>query len=204
MITVEILVATKICDRGTAAKWQPYLAQAAQRFEINTPEREAGWLAQCAHESNNFRALEENLNYSQEGLLKTFPKYFTLIEAASYARKPERIANRVYASRMGNGVEASGDGFKYRGRGLIQLTGKTSYRQYSLAIQDPAVMDNPSLLTQPEHAANSAGWFWFTHNLNNLADTQNVEAMTRVVNGGVNGLAHRKELYTQISAVLLA
>lgn len=201
MITPELLTKAKICDKGAAEKWAPFLAAAAEKYEINTPEREAGWLAQCAHESNNFRTLVENLNYSQDGLLKTFPKYFTPIEAAIYARKPEKIANRVYQARMGNASELSGDGWKYRGRGLIQLTGKAMYKAYSqAALVD--VMKNPDLLCTPEHAAMSAAWFWKTNGLNDLADSRDIIGMSKKVNGGTNGLEHRKQLYAQISTAI--
>lgn len=202
MITPELLVKAKICDKGAAEKWAPFLAAAADKYEINTPLRVAGWLAQCAHESNKFRTLIENLNYSQDGLLKTFPKYFTPLEAAMYARKPEKIANRVYQARMGNASELSGDGWKYRGRGLIQLTGKAMYKAYSqVSLVD--VIQNPDLVATPEHAAMTAAWFWKTNGLNTLADSQDIIGMTKRVNGGTNGLPHRKELYAQISNAIL-
>ena len=203
MITAELLVLCKLCDQGAANKWAPYLQAAAEKFHIDTPERIAGWLAQCAHESNNFRALVENLNYSADALRKTFPKYFSVIEAAQYARKPEKIANRVYADRMGNGPESSGEGWKYRGRGLIGLTGKTNYRIFGKDIaQEKELLDNPDMLTEPKYAALSAAWFWAVNGLNQLADAKDIVGMSKRVNGGTIGLDHRKQLYTQICKAL--
>ena len=203
MITAELLVLCKLCDQGAANKWAPYLQAAAEKFHIDTPERIAGWLAQCAHESNNFRALVENLNYSADALRKTFPKYFSVIEAAQYARKPEKIANRVYADRMGNGSEASGEGWKYRGRGLIGLTGKTNYRMFGKDIaQEKELLDNPDMLTEPKYATLSAAWFWAMNGLNQLADAKDIVGMSKRVNGGTIGLDHRKQLYTQICKAL--
>jgi len=201
MITPELLTKAKICDKGAAEKWAPFLAAAAEKYEINTPLRVAGWLTQCAHESNNFRNLVENLNYSQDGLLKTFPKYFTTLEAAIYARKPEKIANRVYQARMGNASELSGDGWKYRGRGLIQLTGKAQYKAYS-QVSHVDVLENPDLVATPEHAAMTAAWFWKTNGLNDLADSRDIIGMSKRVNGGTNGLEHRKQLYAQITTAI--
>lgn len=201
MITPELITKAKICDKGAAEKWAPFLAAAAEKYEINTPLRVAGWLAQCAHESNNFRNLVENLNYSQDGLLKTFPKYFTTLEAAIYARKPEKIANRVYQARMGNASELSGDGWKYRGRGLIQLTGKAQYKAYS-QVSHVDVLENPDLVATPEHAAMTAAWFWKTNGLNDLADSRDIIGMSKRVNGGTNGLEHRKQLYAQITTAI--
>lgn len=203
MITAELLTKAKLCDQGAAQKWAPYLQAAAEKFHIDTPERIAGWLAQCAHESNNFRSLVENMNYSQDGLLKTFPKYFTQLEAALCARKPEKIANRVYAERMGNGATASGDGWKYRGRGLIGLTGKTNYRLFGADIgQEKELLANPDLVCEPKYAALSAGWFWAINGLNKLADAKDIVGMSKKVNGGTIGLDHRKQLYAQICSAL--
>lgn len=203
MITAELLVLCKLCDQGRASKWAPYLQAAAEKFHIDTPQRIAGWLAQCAHESTNFRELSENMNYSAEGLLKTFPKYFNAIEAAQCARKPEKIANRVYADRMGNGSIESGDGWKYRGRGLIGLTGKTNYRMFGRDIaQEKELLDNPDMLLEPKYATLSAAWFWAMNGLNQLADTKDIVGMSKKVNGGTIGLDHRKQLYTQICKAL--
>lgn len=205
MITPELLVQSKLCDQGAAEKWSPHLGAAAQRFEINTAARVAGFLAQCAHESGNFRLVEENLNYSAEGLLKIFGKYFDQVRAAEYARQPQKIASRVYANRMGNGDEASGEGYKYRGRGLIQLTGKDNYRNFGASIgRTDEVLAAPELVAQPELAALSAAWFWGSHGLNALADAQDIIGMTKRINGGTIGLDDRKEKYAKISSVLAA
>lgn len=204
MITSELLVSAKLCDKGTADKWMPYLQATAEKFDINTPAREAGFLAQITHESGNFRELEENLNYSADGLLRTFPTHFNKIEVGLYARKPERIANRAYANRMGNGNEESGDGWKYRGRGLIQITGKNAYRGFGVLIgRQDEVLTFPEMVAQPELASLSAGWFWQTNGLNGLADLKDIKAMTRRINGGLNGIDDRTQRYERLSALLL-
>lgn len=172
----------------------------ATHYGINTNERMAAFLANVMHESANLSALEENLNYSADGLRKTFPKYFkTAEDAAAYARKPQQIANRVYANRMGNGSEQSGDGWKYRGRGMIQLTGRSNYLNYKsseLCVGDP--ITKPDILTQFPEAYKSAMWFWEKNRLNEMADLDNgvntddvCTKITKVINGGTNGLAQR-------------
>jgi putative chitinase len=172
------------------------------KYDITTPIRQAMFLSQLAHESGNFRYVVENLNYSAEGLQKVFGKYFpTAALAQQYARKPESIANRVYANRMGNGDEKSGDGWKYRGRGLIQLTGKDNYSAFSSQAKNNA-LTNPELVAEPEMAAMSAGWYWATNRLNQIADTGDVKAVTRRVNGGFNGLADRESKYNTLINVL--
>lgn len=181
-------------------KWLPWLNMTMARFNISTPMRQAMFLSQIAHESGGFRHVSENLNYSASALRRVFGKYFPTDEMAyEYARKPEKIANRVYANRMGNGNEASGDGWKYRGRGLIQLTGKDNYLSFSLAADNNSFID-PGLLTEPEYAAMSAGWYWQDNGLNVLADTGDVRAVTRRINGGYNGLADRQKKYAAIIA----
>jgi len=148
-------------------------------------------LGQCAHESANFTALKENLNYSAEGLTKVWPKRFPSLDAAQpYHRNPEKIANKVYADRMGNGDEASGEGFKYRGRGLIQLTGKTNYQLASDSLGVDFI-EEPDLVSTPKYAALTAGWFWDKNNLNELADAQNWTGLTKKINGGTHGLEDR-------------
>lgn len=162
------------------------------RYEVNTPLRLAHFMAQMDHESG-LKPVQENLNYSEQGLLRTFPRYFTPAQAREYARKPERIANRAYANRMGNGDEASGDGWRYRGRGFIQLTGKDNY----IALTRESGIDylnNPDLLLNEADAMISALWYWKRNNINSLADLDNIESVTRRINGGLNGLAHRKQL----------
>jgi len=183
-------------------KYLPWLNMTMIRNDIDTPVRQAMFLSQLAHESGSFRAVEENLNYSVQGLRSVFRKYFPDDEiAAQYARQPEKIANRVYANRMGNGDEASGDGWKFRGRGLIQLTGKDNYTAFSLQANNEAII-KPELVAQPELAAESAGWFWLINGLNKLADTGDVKAVTRRINGGFNGLADREAKYNKLMTLL--
>lgn len=164
-------------------------------YQINTPKRVASFLAQCGHESGGFVFISENLNYSASGLMKVFPKYFPTQELANaYAKNPQKIANRVYASRMGNGDEASGDGFKYRGRGLIQLTGKDNYFWFAASLE--ITPEEASEYTQTfEGAAQSACWFWETNKLNALADANDFVTMTKRINGGTIGLKDREHHY---------
>ena len=185
-----------------ADKWVPWLNMTMLTYEITTPQRQAMFLAQLAHESGSFRFVEENLNYSVEALQRVFKKYFPTDELAlMYARQPEKIANRVYANRMGNGEESSGDGWKYRGRGIIQLTGKDNYAAFSLKANNNALLE-PDLVAEPELAAMSAGWFWDTNGLNKLSDAGNVRAVTRRINGGFNGLADREAKYIKLITIL--
>jgi putative chitinase len=183
-------------------KYLPWVNMTMVRNDINTPVRQAMFLSQVAHESGSFRFVVENLNYSVNGLRSVFRKYFPDDEiAAQYARQPEKIANRVYANRMGNAEESSGDGWKYRGRGLIQLTGKDNYTAFSLQANNEAII-KPDLVAQPELAAESAGWFWMINGLNKLADTGDVKAVTRRINGGFNGLADREAKYNKLMILL--
>jgi putative chitinase len=185
-----------------ADKYLPFLNMTMLKRDINTPVRQAMFLSQLAHESGNFKFVVENLNYSADALRRVFGKYFpTEALANEYARQPERIANRVYADRMGNGPESSGDGWKYRGRGLIQLTGKNNYASFSMQADNNALVE-PDLVAQPELAVDSAGWFWTTNRLNQLADTGDVKAVTRRINGGFNGLADREAKYNKLMVLL--
>lgn len=170
------------------------IPQTMSQFQINDPLRLAHFLAQCAHESAGFKAVRENLNYSAEALQRVFRRYFPdAAAAAKYARQPERIANVVYASRMGNGAESSGDGWRYRGRGYIQLTGKNNYEAFSRAVPEDIVADPDLVATK--YPLLSAAWFWNSRNLNNVADRgfsdSVVEQVTRVVNGGRHGIEDR-------------
>jgi len=165
-----------------------------ESFQINTPLRLAHFLAQCSHESANFTAVRENLNYSADGLRKIFGKYFpTDALAQAYARQPEKIANKVYSSRMGNGDEASGDGFKFRGRGAIQLTGKDNYKAFDAVVPED-ILANPDLVAT-KYPLTSAAFFFQKNNLWALCDKgatdADVTAVTKRVNGGVNGLPDR-------------
>ena len=193
-----MLTATQFADLFPNCKdpegWVNAMNEVFPKYEINTPERIAAFIAQCGHESGGWRTFSENLNYSAAGLRKTFGKYFaTLAIANSYTRQPERIANRVYANRMGNGNEASRDGWKFRGRGFIQITGKANYIMLS---KDTRIdfLNNPDLLLTEANSMISALWFWNRHKLNALADKNNIVGITRIINGGLNGLSHRKEL----------
>ena len=165
-----------------------------EKFKIDSALRLAHFLAQCAHESGGFKFVKENLNYSAEGLLKTFPKYFKDIETAKkYERKPDAIANRVYASRMGNADEASNEGSLFKGRGYIQLTGKQNYTAFDKVV-DENILANPELVAT-KYPMLSAAWFWDSRKLNVLADTGSsdevVTKITKMVNGGTHGLADR-------------
>lgn len=168
-ITADQLNRATGCGTATATTWLEHLNGAMARFEIDTPERVAMFLAQVGHESQSLKRLVENLNYSAEGLLKTWPKRFTPAEAKQYARQPERIANSVYANRMGNGSPDSGDGYRYRGRGLIMITGYDNYAEAARALALPLVAQ-PELLEQRTWAEIAAGWFWQSRGLNDLAD----------------------------------
>ena len=165
-------------------------------------ERLAHFFSQILHESGCMRYDMENLNYSSKALRAVFGKYFkTKKEADAYARKPEKIANRVYCNRMGNGSESSGDGWKYRGRGLIQLTGKKNYKAFAEWVGDDRVIDDPDLVAS-EYAVHSAVFFWDKNDLNKIADKDDVVRLTRRINGGQNGLAHRKELLNKANGLL--
>jgi len=164
-------------------------------YEINTPLRVCHFLAQLSHESAGFTRLTENLNYSAEGLLRIFPRYFKNGLETQYARNPQKIANRVYANRMGNGNEASGDGWRYRGRGIIQLTFKNNYSTYSsLIFGDNRLVENPDLASDVSVACKIACAYWSVNNLNDLADKDDIRNITRKINGGLNGIQHRTEL----------
>lgn len=173
------------------------ISDCEKKFNINTPLRLAHFLAQCAHESAGFTALEEKLGYSADRLKQVFPKYFPDNLADDYARQPEKIASRIYANRMGNGDEASKDGYKYRGRGYIQLTGKDNYSAFADAINDD-IVTNPDLVAT-KYPLLSAAWFWDIHSLNQLADGGSgddvVTKITKKVNGGLNGLGDRIERF---------
>lgn len=185
--------------------WHKALAQLFPDYQINTPRRMAAFIAQCAHESASFTALVENLNYRWQTLRKLFPKYFPTDELAQdYAGRPnkqEAIANRIYASRMGNGDEASGDGYRYRGRGLIQLTGKSNYTWFAASLEITPEEATEYLGTF-EGAAQSACWFWETNKLNQWADAEDILTLTKRINGGTIGLEDRIKHYKHAMHVL--
>lgn len=171
--------------------WVDALNETFQRFDISTPIRQASFIGQCGHECANFKVLEENLNYRAETLMKLWKSRFPTIEIANeYARNPKKIANKVYSSRMGNRDEASGDGYRFRGRGCIQLTGHANYFHAGQACGEDFVMQ-PDLVATPKYAAMTAGWFWNTHKINQFADRQDFTLMTKKINGGTIGLDDR-------------
>lgn len=186
--------------------WHHALEQLFPDYDINTPRRMAAFIAQCAHESGGFMVLKENLNYKAASLRKIFPKYFPNDQIAQeYASKPnkqEAIANRIYANRMGNGDEASGDGFRYCGRGLIQLTGKSNYQAFADSLE-MRVEDVPEYLATFEGAAQSACWFWESNNLNQWADKGDILNLTKRINGGIIGLEDRKKHYDHALHILV-
>ena len=186
-----------------AEQYIHHLEEALPKYGIaDSRLRLAHFFAQVLHESGCMRFDMENLNYSAEALMKVFGKYFkTKEEADAYARQPEKIANRVYANRMGNRGETSGDGWKYRGRGLIQLTGRTNYKAFAEWVGDATVMNQPDRVSS-EYAVQSAVFFWDKNNLNRFADKDDVVGLTRKINGGENGLAHRRELFNKAHGLL--
>ena len=206
-ITIGLLEALGI-RHALAAQWLPHLRMAAQRYQIDAnPRRLAAWLATIAHESARLTRVVENLNYSAQGLAQTWPSRYADMTglpnatARRIARKPEDIANLTYSGRMGNGSAGSGDGWRYRGRGLIQITGRANYAQ-SGAELGADLIAKPEQLEQPEFAADSAAEWWRRHGCNVLADTGDMAAVTRRVNGGLTGLDDRIKLYSAALAYL--
>jgi putative chitinase len=182
--------------------WEAALNTTFDRFDISHPLRQAAFIGQAAHESGNFKMLVENLNYRAETLMKVWPKRFPTLEfAKQYERDPKKIANSVYANRMGNRDEASGDGFRFRGRGLFQTTGHAGYYHAGQALGEDFVMQ-PDLVATPQYAALTAGFFWSTHKLNQYADSRDYKMMTKKINGGFIGLADREKHINHAIAVL--
>lgn len=174
------------------------ISQKAELFNIKSNKALASFLAQCGHESAGFTQFTENLNYSVEGIKRVFPKYFRDVDPADYARNPEKLANRVYANRMGNGDESSGDGWRFRGRGLIHITGRANYAFASTSTGKP-IIDNPDLIaSDPETMVVSAMTYWNANSLSKYAEADNIKGQTKVINGGYNGLAERQQLYNII------
>jgi putative chitinase len=185
---------------GIDHKWLAPLEETFAKYDISTPVRQACFMGQCAHESGNFKTLQENLNYSAEGLMKTWPSRFPTLEYANqYARQPAKIAGKVYNGRLGNTSEE--EAAKYLGRGLIQLTGKENYVNCGSGI-GVDLLSNPNLLSDPKYAALSAGWFWRKRDLNSLADSGDIETMTKRINGGLIGLDDRKAKIAKALSVL--
>jgi putative chitinase len=184
------------------AQWYQALNMILPDYGIDTVPRVAAFIAQCAHESANFKFLKENLNYRAETLMKVWPSRFTSIDLArQYAMQPEKIANKVYGGRMGNGTEETGDGWRYAGKGLIQLTGKDNYTRFAESIDTP-VEEIPEYLSTFEGAVQSACWFWETNNLNQWADAGDILTLTKRINGGVIGLDDRIKHYKHAMQVL--
>ncbi len=185
--------APRLTDAEIAA-WVDALTETLRRNRIDTPRRIAAFLGQCAHESGGFKVMQENLNYRAERLCQVWPARFPNLEVANEcARNPERLANRVYASRMGNGDETSGDGWRFRGRGLIQLTGRSNYQRFANSL-GCTIEEAAQRAETPRGAGESAAFFWSANSLNTLADTWSIDAMTRKINGGTAGAAERRHL----------
>ena len=208
-ITVQqIMRAVPTANRERATEFVAVFNEWCERFEINTTARVVHALSQIIHESGGFKYVEENLNYSASRLLQVFPKYFNRLNVNDYAGRPEKIANRVYANRMGNGNEASGDGWRYRGRGFIQLTGKNQYLAYqNSGFCNGQLVYHPEWLNKAPGHTKSALWFWWKNGCNQLADLDHgdgkigedvVTKITRRVNGGTNGLSNRLYLYRRL------
>lgn len=183
-------------------KWAEPLTEVFERFGISTPNQRAAFIGQLSHECGNFKILEENLNYRAATLMKLWPKRFPTQEIANaYEKNPKKIANMVYSSRMGNRDESSGDGYRFRGRGCIQLTGHANYFHAGKALGVDFVME-PDLVATPKFAAMTAGWFWQTHGCNEVADRGDWTALTKKINGGTIGLADRIKHTNEALAVL--
>jgi putative chitinase len=183
------MIESQLLALGIDGKWLEPLQETFEKYQINTPKRQACFIGQCMHESGGFKFLKENLNYSAKALMATWPSRFPDMDMAEkYERQPEKIANKVYSGRMGNTED--GDGAKYIGRGLIQLTGKDNYRAFGEAIGEDLV-STPQLVEEPRYAALSAGWFWNKRGLNALADIMDITTMTVRINGGRIGIDDR-------------
>ena len=187
---------------GIDQKWLEPLNAAFAKYDISTPARQAFFVGQCAHESNNFTRLEEGLNYSVSRLMAVWPSRFPTLEAAApYANNPEKLANKVYGGRADLGNKEDGDGFKFHGRGCIQLTGRDLYERCGEAI-GADLINQPQLLVEPHYAAMSAAWFWNKKGLNALADSKDYDTMTKRINGGLIGLDDRKAKIAKAISVL--
>ena len=214
--TLENIIAAGV-KKDVAEKWLPFIQEACDRFQINTKQRIAGFLSQCAHESGGFTLLEENLNYRAATLAACWPNRFAELGpdkkpkrdpkgaliptkvALSIEKKPELIANMVYSSRMGNGPAESGEGFAFIGRGLKQLTGKDNYTRCGKALEVDFV-SNPKLLLEPKYASLSAGWFWSANKCDQFADSGDIQGLTKRINGGLIGLSDRQARYEKCLA----
>lgn len=197
-------VAEMLPGNSQADQWFFALNNNLPAYEINSVERVAAFMAQTAHESGNYKLTHENLNYSAKGLMATWPKRFNAARAAEYEHKPEKIANCVYANRIGNGDEASGDGWKYKGRGILQITGRDNYHACSQALfSDDGLVGEPELLeTNLDYSVKAACWFWKMKKLNPLADVGDIKEITHRINGGYIGLEDRIKRYNDALDIL--
>ena len=196
--------ADQLQKMGIGAQWVDPLNETFARFNINSAVEQAAFIGQCGHECNNFKTLEENLNYRAATLMKLWPKRFPTQEIANeFAGNPRRIANKVYAGRMGNRDESSGDGYRFRGRGCIQLTGADNYHHAGQAL-GVDFWAEPDLVSTPKYAALTAGWFWDTHKCNAAAQAQDWTRLTKIINGGTFGLEERVALTNHDIAILSA
>jgi len=187
---------------GIDQKWYKPLMDTFIKYNISTTQRQACFIGQCQHESENFTKLEEGLNYSASRLMAVWPSRFPSLDVANqYANNPQKLANKIYSGRMGNGDEESGEGYAYRGRGLIQMTGKETYANCGSGLGMDFIGD-PDRLLDPQYAALSAGWFWNKKGLNDLADTGDYETMTKRINGGTLGLDDRKAKIAKAREIL--
>jgi putative chitinase len=194
--------AEQLAKLHIGADWVDALNETFSRFNINTKNQQAMFIGQCSHECGNFRLLEENLNYRAETLMKLWPKRFPSLEfAKQYEKNPRKIANSVYANRMGNRDEASGDGYRFRGRGALQCTGHSTYFHAGKALGVDFVMQ-PDFVATPKYAALTAGWFWDTHKLNPPSDALDFNKVTKIINGGTIGLDDRIKHVQHALAVL--
>jgi putative chitinase len=190
-------------DLEDISVWFNELSVSLTKYEIVSKLEVSAFIAQTAIESGYYSHLKEDLNYSESGLLTVFPTHFNQTEVETYAHNPEMIANRVYASRYGNGDESSGDGYRFCGKGLIQVTFKSNYESYSQwAYGNKNILNNPELLTQPHDAIMSAIWFWKTRGLSDLAQKSDMVSITKKINGGVNDLSQRLGLYKKVISIL--
>jgi putative chitinase len=190
-------------DLGHAEAIIEAVNMAIQKADLSSNARVAAFIAQCGHESDSFRFMEENLNYKAESLCRTWPRHFDEQTAEEYAHQPEKIANRAYANRMGNGDEESGDGWNYRGRGWLQTTGKNGYEELSDATQID-FLSNPDAVATPEGSAISASVFWEKHNLNRYVDNNDFVGLTKAINGGTIGLEDRMARFQYAMTILEA
>ena len=196
------MTAEQLQALGIDHKWLGPLEETFAKYDISTTQRQACFIGQCQHESENFTKLEEGLNYSASRLMAVWPSRFPSLDVAEqYANNPEKLANKIYSGRMGNGNEESGEGYAYRGRGLIQMTGKEAYANCGSGLGMDFIGD-PNWLVDPKYATLSAGWFWNKKGLNALADSGDIETMTKRINGGLIGLEDRKAKIAKAREIL--